>query len=78
MTLNDWPDVTPVFVFLETKILCPTEHSSLRIYGTPKVTEVEYDVTEALINKYDLHNVYIYPKSCFSSTAVYILDSNGV
>ena len=49
VSLNDWPDVTPVFQIIDITVLCPTQHSSIQILGTPKPTLIEYDVTEAAL-----------------------------
>ena len=78
VTLADWPDVTPVFQIIQPTILCPTQHSSWEIYGTPKQTSIEYDVTDATAQLYCLHNLKVYPVDCFQSAQVEILDANGV
>ena len=50
VTLTDWVDVTPSYLFLEAKIVCPTAptlHSRLSTTGGLLPTSITYDVTEA-------------------------------
>ena len=50
VTLTDWVDVTPSYLFLEAKIVCPTAptlHSRLSTTGSLLPTSITYDVTEA-------------------------------
>lgn len=48
VTLVDWPDVTPVFMFVDILIECPDFHSSLQVLVEKPTTGV-YDVTEAAL-----------------------------
>ena len=77
ITLKDWPTVTPVFKLLQIDILCPDFHSSLQVLQA-KPTTVNYDVTDAVLQEYVLHNIEIYPIDCFGSSDVHIFDEDGV
>lgn len=45
ISLQQWPDVTPVIQLMQPSILCPAQHSSISVLGTPKPSLLEYDVT---------------------------------
>jgi hypothetical protein len=76
ISLQDWPDVTPVLTRIIVLSQCPPVNIRAKLDGAMLVN-VDYDVSEAVLTTYTLATVDYLPPDCFSSTAYRLLDSSG-